>query len=165
MSEALFRHSEVIFLHLLDESPSLNLAMGRETFERGGCKQGGTSMPKSSENRCLETNSANTATGRLAIVYLPIADLKLDPTNPRLHNPRQIRQIARSLETFGFNVPVLIDSTLKIIAGHGRVLACRQLGWRDVPTIRLEHLSEAQARAYMIADNRLTVSAGEKIPQ
>ena len=113
-------------------------------------------MPKSGENRCLETNSANTAKRRLAIVYLPIADLKLDPTNPRLHSPRQIHQIARSVESFGFNVPVLIDSTLKIIAGHGRVLACRQLGWSEVPTIRLEHLSEAQTRAYMIADNRLT---------
>ena len=57
---------------------------------------------------------------------------------------------------FGFNVPVLVDANLSVIAGHGRVMACQQLGWKQVPTICLEHLSEAQARAFMIADNRLT---------
>ena len=67
-----------------------------------------------------------------------------------------VRQIARSIETFGFNVPVLIDAAGKIVAGHGRVLACQQLGRSEVPTIRLDHLTEAQARAFMIADNRLT---------
>jgi ParB-like chromosome segregation protein Spo0J len=76
--------------------------------------------------------------------------------NPRFHSPRQVRQIARSIEKFEFNVPVLIDSSGKVIAGHGRILACQQLGWTEVPTICLEHLSEAQARAFMIADNRLT---------
>ena len=93
---------------------------------------------------------------QVQIAYRPIAELKLDPKNPRSHNPRQIRQIARSIETFGFNVPVLIDAASKIIAGHGRVLACQRLGWSEVPTIRLDHLTEAQARAFMIADNRLT---------
>jgi DNA modification methylase len=57
---------------------------------------------------------------------------------------------------FGFLVPILIDASGKVIAGHGRLLAARQLGWREVPTIQLQHLSEAQARAFMIADNRLT---------
>lgn len=93
---------------------------------------------------------------QMQIAYRPIAALKLDPKNPRLHSPRQVRQIARSIETFGFNVPVLIDATGKIVAGHGRVMACQQLGWSEVPTIRLDHLTEAQARAFMIADNRLT---------
>src|SRR5208337_4624143 len=93
---------------------------------------------------------------RIAVVYQPIVELKPDPKNPRAHRPRQIRQIARSIETFGFNVPVLVDSNLNVIAGHGRILACRQLGLSEVPTIRLEHLTEAQARAFMIADNRLT---------
>jgi len=93
---------------------------------------------------------------RSQIVYRSIAGLKLDPMNPRFHSPRQVRQIARSVETFGFNVPVLIDANGKVIAGHGRILACRQLGWNEVPTISLDHLSEAQARAFMIADNRLT---------
>jgi DNA modification methylase len=93
---------------------------------------------------------------RIQIVYRPIAELKLDPANPRVHSARQVRQIARSIVTFDFNAPVLIDTQSKVIAGHGRILACQQLGWTEVPTICLEHLSEAQARAFMIADNRLT---------
>src|SRR5271166_2461814 len=93
---------------------------------------------------------------QMQIAYRPIAELKLDPKNPRSHSPRQVRQIACSIETFGFNVPVLIDAAGKIVAGHGRVMACQQLGWSQVPTIRLDHLTEAQARAFMIADNRLT---------
>jgi DNA modification methylase len=92
----------------------------------------------------------------LAIVYHRVADLHLDPANARVHSKKQIRQIAHSIETFGFNVPVLVDGDLKVIAGHGRLLACRELGWTEVPTISLAHLSEAQVRAFMIADNRLT---------
>jgi DNA modification methylase len=92
----------------------------------------------------------------LAVTYRAIAELALDPNNPRQHTPRQIGQIARSIDTFGFLVPVLVDGNLKVIAGHGRVLAARQLGWSTVPTIQLDHLSEAQACAFMIADNRLT---------
>jgi DNA modification methylase len=94
--------------------------------------------------------------GKIAVVYRQIKELRLDPRNPRLHPARQLRQIATSIETFGFNVPVLVDANSKVIAGHGRILACQQLGWSEVPTIILEHLSEAQARAFMIADNRLT---------
>ena len=94
--------------------------------------------------------------GRVQVIYRPISELKLDPRNPRVHSARQVRQIARSIDTFGFNVPVLIDASGKVIAGHGRILACQQLGHTDVPTISLEHLSEAQAKAFMIADNRLT---------
>jgi DNA modification methylase len=101
-------------------------------------------------------NAIRNAVGRISIVYRPVADLKLDPRNPRAHIPKQIRQIARSIEAFGFNVPVLVDAQSKIIAGHGRVLACKLLGWTEAPTISLEHLSEIQARAFMIADNRLT---------
>jgi DNA modification methylase len=107
-----------------------------------------------------ETDSAakrhDKAQGRIAVVYRRIAELKLDPRNPRVHSPRQIRQIARSIEAFGFNVPVLVDADHKVIAGHGRVLACRELGWPEVPTVRLEHLTKPQAQAFMIADNRLT---------
>jgi 16S rRNA G966 N2-methylase RsmD len=93
---------------------------------------------------------------RLAVTYYPIDRLRLDPKNPRSHSAKQIAQIARSIESFGFNVPILVNSQLDVIAGHGRVLACRRLGWKEVPTICLGHLSETQARAYMIADNRLT---------
>lgn len=94
--------------------------------------------------------------GSIKIAFRQIADLELDPRNPRAHSPRQVRQIARSIESFGFNVPVLIDGKRKVLAGHGRIMACKELGWSKVPTISLEHLSEAQARAFMIADNRLT---------
>ena len=96
------------------------------------------------------------AAGRVQVSYRPISEVKLDPRNPRAHSPRQVRQIARSIDTFGFNVPVLVDANGKVIAGHGRILACQQLGHTEVPTISLEHLSEAQAKAFMIADNRLT---------
>ena len=92
----------------------------------------------------------------LSIVERPVGDLRLDPNNPRLHNRNQIRQIARSIETFGFNVPVLIDAREQLISEHGRVLAAKSLGMTHVPTIRLEHLTEAQVRTFMIADNRLT---------
>jgi DNA modification methylase len=96
------------------------------------------------------------ATPRLEIVNRPIDALTLDPKNPRQHSRRQVRQIARSIKAFGFNVPVLVDASLKVIAGHGRLLACRELCWREVPTICLDHLNEAQKRAFMVADNRLT---------
>src|ERR1700693_2736844 len=91
-----------------------------------------------------------------AIVYQPIDLLKPDPGNPRKHSKKQVGQIARSIRTFGFNVPILVDADLRVIAGHGRLLAARQLGLSDVPTISLEHLSPEQAKAFAIADNRLT---------
>src|SRR5712691_4441975 len=100
--------------------------------------------------------SIDKAGGRVQIIYRSISELKLDPKNPRAHSPKQIRQIARSIETFGFNVPVLVDANAKVIAGHGRIMACHLLGQTEVPTICLDHLSEAQAKAFMIADNRLT---------
>src|ERR1700677_5322816 len=96
------------------------------------------------------------AAARFQITHRPISELKLDPKNPRAHSQRQVRQIARSIEAFGFNVPVLVDAKGKVISGHGRILACQLLGWTEVPTIRLDHLSEAQAKAFVIADNRLT---------
>ena len=93
---------------------------------------------------------------RLQVVYRRVDELKLDPANPRVHTKKQVRQLANSIETFDFNVPILIDRDGKVIAGHGRLLACRELGITEVPTLCLEHLSPAEARAFMIADNRLT---------
>jgi DNA modification methylase len=90
------------------------------------------------------------------VIRRHINDLKLDPRNPRLHSKRQIRQIAVSIAAFGFNVPVLTDKHDRVIAGHGRILASKELGLVEVPTICLEHLSGAQAKAFMIADNHLT---------
>ena len=92
----------------------------------------------------------------LNIVYRRIDELKPDPANPRRHTKQQIRKIAGSIRAFGFNVPVLIDRENNVVAGHGRLLACAELGWTEVPTLCLDHLTPAQARAFRIADNRLT---------
>jgi DNA modification methylase len=93
---------------------------------------------------------------QMLIVYRAIDELTPDPTNPRRHSQKQIRQIAESIRIFGFNVPILIDRAGKVIAGHGRLLAAGELDLTQVPTLRLDHLTPAQARAFMIADNRLT---------
>lgn len=95
----------------------------------------------------------------LSATQLPIHSLKPDPRNPRLHSTRQVNQIAQSIKTFGFNVPRLIDANNLILSGHGRWLACQKLGWQEVPVIKLEHLTEAQARAFAIADNKLCENA------
>ncbi|HYL33443.1 MAG TPA: site-specific DNA-methyltransferase [Stellaceae bacterium] len=92
----------------------------------------------------------------LQVEYLPASALKLDPGNAKQHSERQIEQIARSIECFGFNVPILVDHENIVRAGTGRYLACQKRGWNEVPIIRLAHLTEAQARAFAIADNRLT---------
>jgi site-specific DNA-methyltransferase (adenine-specific) len=80
--------------------------------------------------------------------------------NSRTHSEAQVAQIASSIKEFGFTNPVLIDGGGGIIAGHGRVLAARKLGMSEVPCIRLDHLTEAQKRAYVIADNRLALNSG-----
>src|SRR5438270_915817 len=92
----------------------------------------------------------------LKVVCRLIRELKPSPVNPRLHTKKQVRQIAASIKNFGFNVPVLVDRDDNVIAGHGRLLACAELGWTEVPTLCLDHLTPAQARAFMIADTRLT---------
>ena len=76
-----------------------------------------------------------------------------------VHAKKQVRQIARSIGAFGFNIPVVINTQGQLIAGHGRVLAAQLLNMNNVPAIRLEHLSEAQVRAFRIADNKLTENA------
>ena len=80
--------------------------------------------------------------------------------NSRTHSDAQVAQIAASIKEFGFTNPVLIDETGSIIAGHGRVMAARKLAIADVPSIRLTHLTEAQKRAYIIADNKLALNSG-----
>jgi len=80
--------------------------------------------------------------------------------NSRTHSDAQVAQIAASIKEFGFTNPVLIDETGSIIAGHGRVMAARKLAIADVPSIRLTHLTEAQKKAYVIADNKLALNAG-----
>jgi hypothetical protein len=80
--------------------------------------------------------------------------------NPRTHSEAQVAQIAASIAKFGFNNPILVDTKAGIIAGHGRLLAAQKLGLEEVPVIVLDHLSEAQKRAYIIADNQLALNAG-----
>lgn len=80
--------------------------------------------------------------------------------NSRTHSEEQVAQIVASIREFGFTNPVLIDGDGGIIAGHGRVLAARKMGLATVPCLRLAHLSEAQKRAYIIADNKLALNAG-----
>ncbi len=91
----------------------------------------------------------------LAIEYLPVGDLVPYAGNSRKHSPDQIAAIAGSIRRFGFVNPVLIDAEGTIVAGHARVMAARQAGLQKIPTIRLGHLSDAERRAYVIADNRL----------
>jgi len=80
--------------------------------------------------------------------------------NPRTHSDVQVAQIAASIAEFGFNNPILVDTKAGIIAGHGRLLAARKLQLPEVPVIVLDHLTEAQKRAYIIADNQLALNAG-----
>ena len=91
----------------------------------------------------------------LSVTYPPLYRLKSDPGSARRHSAKQIGQNARSIEAFGFNVPILVDGGGNVVAGHGQLAAARRLGWSEIPAIRLEHLSEAEKRAFMNADNRL----------
>ena len=94
------------------------------------------------------------------VEWVPVASLQPYPNNPRTHSRAQIRQIARSIRKFGWTVPVLIDQSGRVITGHARLEAARMLGIERVPIIRLEHLTEVQTRAYIIADNKLAENAG-----
>ena len=89
-----------------------------------------------------------------------VADLIPYASNSRTHSDAQIAQIAASIKEFGWTNPILIDGDNTIIAGHGRLLAARKLGLEDVPAIILDHLSKAQQRALVIADNQLALNAG-----
>lgn len=97
---------------------------------------------------------------QLAIKYVSIDVLRMRSRNPRTHTEKQIQQIAASIERFGYTTPILIDAEETVIAGHGRIEAAKRLGMTEVPTIRLDHMTEAEVRAYVIADNRLAELAG-----
>jgi len=96
----------------------------------------------------------------LAIAWRPLGELIPYARNPRTHSDAQVAQIAASIREFGWTVPVLVDGESGIIAGHGRVMAARKLGLEQVPVIELAHMSEAQKRAYVLADNQLALNAG-----
>ena len=96
----------------------------------------------------------------LQIAWRPLGELIPYARNPRTHSDAQVAQIAASIREFGWTNPVLVDGANGIIAGHGRVLAARKLGLDRVPVIELAHMSEAQKRAYVLADNQLALNAG-----
>ena len=96
----------------------------------------------------------------MAIEPMRVGKLRPYAKNARTHSKKQIKQIARSIERFGFTNPVLISDENEIMAGHGRVEAAKLLGIECVLTLRLSHLTEAQRRAYVIADNKLAQNAG-----
>jgi len=92
----------------------------------------------------------------LKVEYIPRNRIVPYRNNPRIHSNKQVKQIVESIGKFDFNNPILIDEKNEIIAGHGRLLAAEHLGMKDVPVIRLSHMSESQKKAYRIADNKLT---------
>jgi DNA modification methylase len=103
---------------------------------------------------------AKPQAGAQAIEQLSTASLIPYARNARTHSEEQVTQIAASIREFGFNNPVLIDAQSTIIAGHGRVMAAGKLGLESVPCIRLTHLTDAQRRAYVLADNRIALNSG-----
>ena len=96
----------------------------------------------------------------LHIEYLPVGSLQPFPRNARSHSRKQVQQIADSIEAFGFTNPVLIDGSAMILAGHGRLAAAKLLELDTVPCVRLAHMTPAQKRAYVLADNKLALNAG-----
>jgi len=96
----------------------------------------------------------------MKVVTKLVADLIPYVRNSRTHSDAQVAQIAASIKEFGWTNPILIDGENGIIAGHGRLLAARKLGQDKVPVIELAHMTEAQKRAYVIADNQLAMNAG-----
>ena len=134
---------------MTDRDPSAGAA------DDAGPRIRGRARSKAGEAEDLRNADAERRAARISVRWLPVESLTPDPENARVHGPRQIARIADSIAAFGFNVPVLIDGKGAVLAGHGRVLAARRLGLSEVPTIALEHLSEPERRAFMIADNRL----------
>jgi DNA modification methylase len=102
-----------------------------------------------------DDTKSKSAKGVGKLTLVPIGALRADPRNPRKHSRIQVRAIARSIDAFGFNAPILVDKCNQIVAGHGRYEAAQLLGLERIPVISLDHLTETQARAYLLADNKL----------
>jgi ParB-like chromosome segregation protein Spo0J len=97
---------------------------------------------------------------QLTVTYKRVEDLIPYVNNARTHSDDQVTQIASSIKEFGFNNPILTDGENGVIAGHGRLLAAKKLGLETVPTIELSGLSEAQKKAYILADNKIALNSG-----
>jgi ParB-like chromosome segregation protein Spo0J len=100
------------------------------------------------------------SSSRLVVTYHPVGDLIPDPRNARTHPKRQIDQIRKSIEAFGFTNPILADPEGHVIAGHGRLQAAQLMGLAELPVITLSGLSDTQKRMLRIADNKIAVNAG-----
>lgn len=96
----------------------------------------------------------------MEIIYKKVQDLIPYVNNSRTHSEEQVNQICASINEFGFTTPLLIDEKDSIIAGHGRLMASKKLGMEEVPCIVLKGLTEAQKKAYIIADNKMALNAG-----
>lgn len=111
-------------------------------------------------NACEGAGATIAASDYPQVRQVPIAALKPYTNNPRTHSKKQIAQIAKSIETFGWTNPILVDEDRGVIAGHGRLEAAKRLGLKQVPVLAFAHMSETQKRAYIIADNKLAENAG-----
>ena len=116
----------------------------------GGCGQFGL----------IENRADVAGAPHIDIEWLPLRNLRPSRRNPRTHSKKQIRQIADSMLRFGVINPLIVDDRGRIAAGHARAEAAKLLGLRQVPVIRLSHLSETEIRAYLLADNKLAEKAG-----
>jgi ParB-like chromosome segregation protein Spo0J len=96
----------------------------------------------------------------LAIEMIDLSTLRPYVKNARRHSRAQIKQIAKSVEAFGFTNPILVSDDLEILAGHGRAAAAQLIGMKQVPIVRLSDLSDAERKAYVLADNKLALNAG-----
>jgi DNA modification methylase len=103
----------------------------------------------------LVTGARALAQGAISFEILPLRGIKNNPHNAREHNRKQLAKLRRSIEKFGFLVPVIVDESGELLCGHARVAAAQELGLLSVPAIRASHLGEADKRAFIIADNRL----------
>lgn len=92
------------------------------------------------------------------IILLSIDDIKTNPTNPKIHTAEQVEQIKQSILDFGFNDPIAIDEDDFLIEGHGRLIAAKELGFSELPAIRITGLSEEQKAAYSLIHNQLTIN-------
>ena len=98
---------------------------------------------------------------RLEVEYIPISELKPYDKNAKIHTPEQVKQIKKSIQDFGMNDPIAVwgEDNL-IIEGHGRLMACKDLGYMEVPIIRLDDLTDEQRRAYTLIHNQTTMNTG-----
>ncbi len=96
----------------------------------------------------------------MQIENIPIGDLKAYDKNSRTHSKKQVAQVVASIKEFGFTNPLLVDEGNTLIAGHGRLMAAKELKMDEIPCVRLSHLSEAQKKAYVIADNKIALNSG-----